>query len=111
MGTLSYDQLNRLTGATANPAVNGSSNFCWTYHAFGTVEQSASNAAAFSSSDGSCSTSGTLNHNTTASYNEQNQAIGYGYDGAGDVTADGANQYVYDAEAACARAVRPPRNI
>ena len=94
----SYDQLNRLTGATANPAVNGSSNFCWTYDAFGNrLQQSASNAA-FSSSDGSCSTSGTLNQNTTASYNEQNQAIGYGYDGAGDVTADGANQYVYDAE-------------
>jgi RHS repeat-associated protein len=104
----SYDQLNRLTTAfnTAMPAgSNWAPEFCWAYDSFGNrLAQSQSNAQ-FSSSGGNCSTSGTLYQNNWATYSAQNQVTGtpqalygYAYDGAGDVTYDGANAYLYDAE-------------
>ena len=108
-----YDQLNRLTTAF-NGAMPAGSNwapeFCWAYDSFGNrLAQSTSNAQ-FSSSDGNCTTSGTLYQNTWASYNVQNQVTGtpqapagYAYDNAGDVTNDGKNQYLYDAEGRSAR--------
>ena len=103
-----YDQLNRLTSAANTSVGNWGMNFCWAYDSFGNrTQQSTSNAAFTTGENGACNTTGTLanSFNTWASYSAQNQVTGtpqatggYAYDGAGDVTGDGANQYLYDAE-------------
>jgi RHS repeat-associated protein len=115
-----YDQLNRLVTAAnggallpntaAVPAPGWAADFCWAYDAFGNrLAQSTSNTQ-FNTSDGTCSTSGTLYQNTIASYDAQNHvtstnAPGFTltppppiYDAAGDVVNDGKNAYLYDAE-------------
>jgi len=78
------------------------------YDAFGNRLQQGNSDTAFTTGEnGACNTTGTLanSFNTWASYSAQNQVTGtpqatggYAYDGAGDVTGDGANQYLYDAE-------------
>jgi RHS repeat-associated protein len=86
-----YDTLNRLTGAAgsqAGPNGQTSTNYCWSYDAFGNR---------------------TLNYNgvctsglTLTSYNTSNQLASglQGYDAAGDVTIDtvAGNSYLYDAD-------------
>jgi RHS repeat-associated protein len=105
----SYDQLNRLSGAAAAAPVGGtdSTNYCWNYDSFGNrLTQSGSNEAFQSGTLCQAQTSANYS-NTWASYNAQNQltqtnargvTVSPTYDASGDVTADGANQYLYDAE-------------
>jgi RHS repeat-associated protein len=93
---------------TVPPSVSWSEYFCWAYDAFGNRLQQGNSDTAFTTGEnGACNTTGTLanSFNTWASYSAQNQVTGtpqatggYAYDGAGDVTGDGANQYLYDAE-------------
>jgi RHS repeat-associated protein len=106
-----YDQLNRLVTA-ANSSVPAGSNwapdFCWAYDSFGNRLQQGNSDQPFTAGEGGCTFNGTTFQNTLATYNSQNQMIstnapGFtlappGYDGAGDVTADGTNAYLYDAE-------------
>jgi RHS repeat-associated protein len=117
-----YDQLNRLTTATnghapvalagspswSAPAPGWAANFCWAYDSFGNrLAQSTSNVA-FSTANGSCATSGTLYQNVIASYDSNNRMTSTnapgmtlqppGYDASGDITNDGKNAYMYDAE-------------
>jgi YD repeat-containing protein len=99
--TFSYDQLNRLTGAAALPAVNERSNFCWIYDSFGNRTLQSASDQAFATQD-TCEPAPSANVTSMlAVYSDgQNQLApaGYSYDGAGDVSYDGSNQYVYDAE-------------
>lgn len=107
--TFSYDQLNRLGGAAVARAVGGTDSlfYCWSYDSFGNRLSQAGSNLQFQSG-GSCQpqSSGTYT-NVASSFNAQNQmtqtnargvSVAPGYDAAGDVTADGANQYLYDAE-------------
>ena len=118
--SFSYDQLNRLVtaanggallaGTLAVPAPGWAANFCWAYDAFGNRLQQGNSDQPFAAGEnGACNTTGSLASpfNIWASYDAQNHvtqtnAPGWtdapSYDAAGDVTADGANQYVYDAE-------------
>jgi RHS repeat-associated protein len=105
-----YDLLNRLVtaGNTSQPAgAAWAPYFCWAYDAFGNRLQQSTSNAAFTQGTGSCTFSGTEYQNTWASYTNQNQiastnAPGFvwspAYDGAGNITDDGSNQYLYDAE-------------
>ena len=86
-----YDTLNRLTGAAhsqTNSSGQTSSNYCWSYDAFGNRTLNYS---------GACTSGLPL-----ISYNTNNQlATGLqGYDAAGNVTADAnaGNSYLYDAD-------------
>jgi YD repeat-containing protein len=127
MGTwsFSYDTLNRLAGAADTapvppPAnlqpVNPNTSYCWAYDAFGNRLQQAGSNAAFQSNSGGANpcqpqssasysntcaqyngtVNGTGNNQISASSQNVNQAKGY--DASGDVTYDGQNQYLYDAE-------------
>jgi hypothetical protein len=79
-----------------------------TYDSFGNrLAQATSNVEFPAGQSSACNASGTLYQNVIASYSAQNQmtwtnAPGYAmtpsYDAAGDVSADGRNQYLYDAE-------------
>ena len=94
-----YDALNRLTLAAPaynTPAALRNMIGCYGYDAFGNRT-----LAGITTTD--CS--GTILQ--TATYNAKNQvtwtsvnaaAIGFGYDNAGNVTNDGQNEYLYDAE-------------
>ncbi len=113
-----YDRLNRLVTAENSalpapstpdiPAPSWAQYFCWAYDSFGNRLQQSTSDMAFTSGDGTCTSNGALYQNTIASYNAQNQmtstnAAGFtvqppGYDNAGDVTDDGKNAYLYDAE-------------
>jgi RHS repeat-associated protein len=127
MGTwaLSYDTLNRLASATSSPATGQSANpypdYCWNFDSFGNRTEQMSANVTFASGMGGpnqgsnvCSTTGTLGQNIWAQYNgtvngtnnnqisassqNANQGQTGGYDAAGDITYDGVNQYLYDAE-------------
>jgi len=112
-----YDQLNRLVtaqngdaylpGTPDPPAHTWAADFCWAYDSFGNRLQLSTSDAAFNWSDGTCAFNGTNVTSVLASYNAQNRmtstnAPGFtfspSYDAAGDVTNDGRNVYVYDAE-------------
>ncbi len=107
----SYDQLNRLTTAVASPAVGGNSSFGWSYDSFGNrTLQSALGTTltttwAHYTVDGTANTPGNGQNHLTASSSAQG---GYTYDYAGDVTYDGGNQYVYDAEGRICAAYQVP---
>nr|WP_242618417.1 RHS repeat-associated core domain-containing protein [Edaphobacter modestus] len=82
---IGYDSANRLTVATQT--VSGFKQYlCWSYDSFG-------NRLAQTVSGSSCS-----NPVPTVSYNSNNQIQGLLYDAAGNLTNDGRNQYLYDAE-------------
>jgi RHS repeat-associated protein len=110
MGTwnFSYDTLNRLAGATDNESGNPSTNYCWGYDAFGNRTLQTGSTAAFQTGSPTCTpaSGASVPTNTWANYNTNNQMISTsqnsnqaaGYDVAGDVTNDGVNQYLYDAE-------------
>jgi len=106
-----YDQLNRVTTANNSLMPSGeiwAQNFCWAYDSFGNRLQQTTSNVAFSAGTSSCTPSGTVYQNTWATFNAQNRmtstnAPGWtitppAYDGAGDVTNDGTNGYLYDAE-------------
>jgi hypothetical protein len=109
MGTWTFNyNMNRLVGATDNQNGNPSTNYCWSYDAFGNRTIQAGSSAAFQT--GSTGTpacvpaSGASLVSTWANYNPTNNQItgttqapgGYAYDPAGDVINDGINQYLYD---------------
>jgi RHS repeat-associated protein len=110
MGTwgFSYDTLNRLVSATDNESGNPNTNYCWAYDDFGNRLQQAGSNAAFTNAKGAAACTAATNAsftNSWASYNANNQitgspqaAGGLAYDPAGDVTNDGQNRYLYDAE-------------
>jgi RHS repeat-associated protein len=82
---IQYDGVNRMTAATQS--INSSSrSMCWSYDSYG-------NRTAQMISGSPCS-----NPPATVSYNANNQVQGFQYDAAGNVTFDGTNYYLYDAE-------------
>jgi RHS repeat-associated protein len=112
-----YDTLNRLVAAQNTATTPASGQFansaqyagyfvCWSYDAFG-------NRTSQSMSTTPCS--GNPTPASWAHYNQNNQMTstsqapgGVGYDPSGDVTYDGQNQYLYDAEGRlCAVASTP----
>ena len=124
MGTWNstYDTLNRLAGAADAPPTgatttlpNVSPNYCWSYDAFGNRTMQAGSSAAFSNSATCTADSSATLISAWATYNAKNQIIGTPqspagpvYDASGDVTDDGKNQYLYDAEGRiCAVASTP----
>jgi hypothetical protein len=50
--TYTYDNLNRLAGATASQPGNPSTNYCWWYDAFGNRTIQAGSSAAFQTGSG-----------------------------------------------------------
>jgi RHS repeat-associated protein len=117
MGTwsYSYDTLNRLsTGsqtAAGSQALSSLPNLCWNYDAFGNRLQQYGASAAFESGSGGPNTcqgqsSGTVStalasfdqNNRMTSTNERGVTAQVTYDASGNVTWDGVNYYLYDAE-------------
>jgi RHS repeat-associated protein len=114
----SYDYLNRLaTGSAIWP--NGTAQYaCWSYDSFGNRKQQEISSAAFQSGSGgasACNAQSTaslatdLNSylntsgidpgtNRIQSTNARGVTWAPSYDASGDMTSDGANQYLYDAE-------------
>ena len=98
MGTwqYGYDALNRLTSGNAGGGPYNGQYTCWTYDNFG-------NRLMQAVSSTPCGNNPTPSF--WAHYSAKNQIVGatnavngYGYDAAGNVTNDGANTYLYDAE-------------
>ena len=102
---LTYDTLNRLETGSASSGSYNNQHLCWAYDPFGNRLAEILQAGACPSSESSVT--------PTAAYNSANQVTSasgmgaasgytfsatYGYDPAGDVTADTTNQYLYDAE-------------
>ena len=89
-GTSGYDSLNRLVGGSATSGPYQGLQMSWSYDSFG--NRTSEN---FGGSSGA-----SLPASTTPQYNANNQVTGgsLGYDPAGNVTADNANQYLYDGE-------------
>ena len=120
MGTWTFtsDTLNRLVAAqntaTTSTSTQYASNYgCWSYDAFGNrLSQSMSTTACGSNPPLSswAQYNGTVNgtNNNQMSQTNQNTLQASGYDAAGNVTNDGVNQYLYDAEGRiCAVASTP----
>jgi len=113
---LSYDGLNRLTNGTVTPPGNQSQYLCWSYDSFGNRTTQLSSDQAFSGVSNpsstpnpipnTCSPSGTAsniittpnNQNQISATNARGVAWTPQYDAAGDLTSDGVNSMVYDAE-------------
>jgi RHS repeat-associated protein len=121
-----YDSLNRLATATTTQAGNSEPNYCWSYDDFGNRLSEISSSAAFPTGSGGTAActppsgatavydwalyNGTVNgtSNNQISASSQNVNQGRYYDASGDVTDDGLNQYLYDAEGRiCAEASTP----
>ncbi|MGA7830606.1 MAG: RHS repeat-associated core domain-containing protein [Terracidiphilus sp.] len=118
MGTwsLQYDALNRLAAASDNQSGTPNTNYCWSYDDFGNRTAQAGSNQPFTNAVGASTcqpASGATFNNAWAHYtvdgtlntpnNGKNQltatpAGNLSYDAAGDVTFDGAHQYLYDAE-------------
>jgi len=111
----SYDTLNRLsTGsqtAAGSQALSSLPNLCWNYDAFGNRLQQYGASLAFESGSGgpnACQpqSSGTVStalasfdgNNRMTSTNERGVTAQVLYDASGNVTWDGVNYYLYDAE-------------
>jgi RHS repeat-associated protein len=78
-----YDEFGRLTSLTVNSGAPG--NYSWVYDRWGNRwNQSPAN--------------GGLTENVTFNSNNQINSSGFGYDGAGNLLADGFHSYTYDAE-------------
>jgi len=97
--TYSYDTLNRLsTGLASSGSYNGQYG-CWTYDDFGNRTMDAISAKA-------CNASPTPTfwahfsaaNQFTGTSLKTTMSVGNGYDVAGNITDDGAYQYLYDAE-------------
>jgi len=114
--TLGYDGLNRLTASTQQPTNASPLYGCWAYDSFGNMlTQAISNQTITSGLTSSpyCQTqTGSTTWQSRASYSAANQATSGtwldatknthtgspGYDGAGDMTNDLVNTYLYDAD-------------
>jgi RHS repeat-associated protein len=115
MGTwgFTYDSLNRLATASATWPDTTQQYSCWNYDSFGNRQQQEQSSAAFVSGSGGA-TACTAQSDATlatdlASYNDKNQITStnargvtvsptYDPSGVGNMTYDGANSYLYDAD-------------
>ena len=86
-----YDTLNRLVAGTDSSTIGTykGDTLCWAFDAFGNRTTKAMLTSARSSS---------LTPNFSFNSSNQIQSALYHYDAAGNVLADGQNQYLYDAE-------------
>ena len=92
-----YDSLNRLTSGVASTGAYTGTSTCWSYDAFGNRKsQSVSSTPCSSSPPKTFSANFGVNNRITAV--TSTPAITISYDGAGNVTNDGYNSYLYDAE-------------
>ena len=99
-----YDTLNRLTGAATNQT--GNTSYCWGYDAWGNRSIQAGSSAAFAVGSPTCQPASGASYTSTWTNILSNNRVGgtnqapagLGYDAAGDVTNDGVNNYMYDAE-------------
>jgi RHS repeat-associated protein len=101
MWTYTYDNLNRLSSATAPTpqptgvnASYGGIQTAWGYDNFGNRLSESSSVVPGTSPAPQAS----MPAATSATYTTSNQMNSVAYDAAGDVTNDGLNQYLYDAE-------------
>lgn len=84
---IGYDGVNPLVSATYNASGIPTQYLCWSYDSFGNrTGQTISTNPCDPSSPG------------PLQYNANNQLPSIGYDASGNVTNDGTNQYLYDAE-------------
>ncbi len=106
-----YDNLNRLTNASAAWPDGTTQYFCWQYDAYGNRLEQEFSSAQFQSGSGGAGACTPQSNATLAtdlsSYNTSNQVTSTnargvtatpGYDAAGDMQSDGANTYLYDGE-------------
>ncbi len=113
MGTwaFQYDTLNRLVAAADTPVVSGSplpnisAYYCYAYDAFGNRTAQVGSSLAFTNAATCAAPTKATTVNDWATYSANNQMTasaqapgGLAYDPSGDVTNDGTNQYLYDAE-------------
>jgi RHS repeat-associated protein len=109
--SFSYDSLNRLSAATQTPVNGSAQSFCWTFDGFGNRTAQATSNQPFTNSAGASAcqlaAGATLLTNIWANYSTSNNnqlantsqsTAGIAYDPAGNITNDGANQYLYDGE-------------
>ena len=102
-----YDDLNRLIAGQASSGSYAGQYICWSYDNFGNrTHQSISNKPFVNAAGSPCqAASGASLLDTAVSYGTNNRissvtspALTVAYDGAGNVTNDGNNSYLYDAE-------------
>ncbi|HEY1742945.1 MAG TPA: RHS repeat-associated core domain-containing protein [Granulicella sp.] len=102
-----YDDLNRLVAGQASTGPYAGQYMCWSYDNFGNrTHQSISNQPFVNAAGSPCqAASGASLIDTAVNYGTNNQissvtspALTVAYDGAGNVTNDGNNSYLYDAE-------------
>jgi YD repeat-containing protein len=101
-----YDTLNRLSNSTAGsgvPSIYAGNFGCWAYDAFGNRTMEAMSTTACGNNPPLMSWAqynGTVNgtNNNQMSATSMNSTQGQGYDPAGNIINDGANQYLFDAE-------------
>jgi RHS repeat-associated protein len=100
-----YDSLNRLEAGNSSSGSYNSQHICWAYDSFGNRTAEILQTGACPLSESSVTPTATYNSaNQVTSASGMGAASGYtfsatyGYDPAGDVTADTTNQYLYDAE-------------
>ena len=115
-GGSGYDALNRLTGASVTWPNGTQQYLCWQYDSYGNRLAQEISSSTFQSGSGganACSAQASAMLGTSwASYNTNNQVASTNargvtvqasssfnlYDGAGNMTADGVNTYLYDGE-------------
>lgn len=110
-GGSGYDSLNRLMGANVTWPDGTQQYLCWSDDPFGNRGQQEISSAAFQSGSGgpnSCNAQSSATLETDlSSYSSNNQVTSTnargvsatpGYDASGDMTSDGENGYLYDAE-------------
>ncbi len=101
-----YDTLNRLSGMYPAGGHSGSigwiqtgPNLCLAYDAFGNRTAQSQQTAACPSPGSSVTPTASYNANNQVTWTTVNSAVnGFTYDGAGNVTNDNVNQYLYDPE-------------
>jgi RHS repeat-associated protein len=110
-----YDALNRLSLGSQTPTSGSPQYFCWNYDSFGNRTIQAISDQSFGTTPGAtCSFSGAILSNNTASYdtssyatpgsnrisstNASGTSIAPVYDSAGNIANDGTNSYLYDAD-------------
>lgn len=98
----SYDTLNRL--GTAIPGAGVAStyagqNLCYAYDPYGNRTAESLQSAACPAQESSVTPTAAYNANNWVTWTTVNSAVnGFAYDGAGDVTNDNINTYLYDPE-------------
>ena len=104
-GPSGYDSLNRLVSANITWPDSTQQIACFTYDAFGNRTMQALSATACNANPTPTAwaqfngtTNGTNNNQMSATSQNPLQGATGGYDLSGDITNDGINQYVYDAE-------------